>query len=45
MDSKRYEILGKPVIPVKNGLARSLKELEIEGVILVSDSLKGVEKK
>ena len=44
MDSKRYEILGKPVIPVKKGLAKSLKELEIEGVILVSDSLKGVEK-
>jgi FlaA1/EpsC-like NDP-sugar epimerase len=44
MDSKRYKILGKPVIPVKNGLANTLREMEIEGVILVSNSLKGVEK-
>lgn len=44
MDSKRYEILGKPVIPVKAGLAETLLRLNIEGVIIVSDSMKGVDK-
>ncbi|MEM7084662.1 MAG: nucleoside-diphosphate sugar epimerase/dehydratase [Bacteroidota bacterium] len=41
MVSKRYEILGKPVIPVKGDLATSLLAYDIEAVILVSDSLNG----
>ena len=41
MVSKRYEILGKPVIPVENGLAAALLTYEIEAVIIVSDSLSG----
>jgi len=41
MVSKRYEILGKPVIPVKKDLVTSLLSYEIEAVIIVSDSLSG----
>ena len=41
MVSKRYEILGKPVIPVKKDLITSLLSYEIEAVIIVSDSLSG----
>ncbi|MBL4664185.1 MAG: polysaccharide biosynthesis protein [Flavobacteriaceae bacterium] len=41
MVSKRYEILGKPVIPVQKGLAASLLAHNIEAVILISDSLGG----
>lgn len=44
LESKRYEILGKPVIPVKKDLAASLKSWDIEGVIIVSDSMDGSEK-
>ena len=39
--SKRYEILGKPVIPVGQDLASSLTSHTIEAVILISDSLSG----
>lgn len=44
LGSKRYEILGKPVIPVKSDFATALKAWDIEGVIIVSDSLNGAEK-
>jgi len=39
--SKRYEILGKPVIPVREDLSSSLIAHNIEAVILISDSLSG----
>ncbi|MEM7185265.1 MAG: nucleoside-diphosphate sugar epimerase/dehydratase [Bacteroidota bacterium] len=42
--SKRYQILGKPVIPVKSDFATTLKAMDIEGVIIVSESLNGAEK-
>ncbi|MEL6812159.1 MAG: nucleoside-diphosphate sugar epimerase/dehydratase, partial [Bacteroidota bacterium] len=44
MGSRRYEILGKPVIPVKDKLAESLIKLDLDGVIIVSDSLSGATK-
>jgi FlaA1/EpsC-like NDP-sugar epimerase len=44
MKSKRYKILGKPVIPVKNKLSESLLALDIEGVIIISESFSGKEK-
>ena len=44
MNSKRYEILGKPVIPVKENFGESLLALDIEGVIIISESVSGQEK-
>jgi FlaA1/EpsC-like NDP-sugar epimerase len=44
MNSKRYEILGKRVIPVKDKLGESLLALDIQGVIIISESISGKEK-
>jgi len=41
LDSKRYKILGKPVIPIKNSLAETLQKLDLHGVLITSDSLQG----
>lgn len=43
-DSKRYKILGKPVIPLKDNLAEIVEKYEIEGVLIISESLTGKEK-
>ncbi|MDC8004584.1 nucleoside-diphosphate sugar epimerase/dehydratase [Aureisphaera galaxeae] len=39
--SKKYKIAGKPVIPVKGSLTQALLELNIEGVLIVHESLSG----
>lgn len=44
MNSRQYEIFGKPVIPVKKKLGESLLALNIEGVIIISESFSGHEK-
>ncbi|MEZ4874801.1 MAG: nucleoside-diphosphate sugar epimerase/dehydratase [Flavobacteriaceae bacterium] len=41
MDSKRYKIFGKPVIPIKSSFSETLSQLDIDGVVLVSESLSG----
>lgn len=41
-DSKRYKILGKPVIPVKKDFADTITQMDIDGVLLISESLSGV---
>lgn len=42
--SKRYKILGKPVIPVKGTFIDALLELDVDGVMLVSRSFSGKDK-
>lgn len=42
--SKRYKILGKPVIPISNSLKETLKNINLEGVLLVSDTFSGKER-
>lgn len=44
LSGKRFEILGKPVIPVKGALSDSLDKLDIEGVLIVTQSLEGKER-
>ncbi len=41
MESKRYKILGKPVIPVKGSVSETLQNLDIDGVLIVNDTLSG----
>ncbi|NND64062.1 MAG: polysaccharide biosynthesis protein, partial [Flavobacteriaceae bacterium] len=41
MDSKRYKILGKPVIPVKGSISETLLKMDIEGIIIVNESVTG----
>jgi len=43
-DSKRYKIIGKPVIPVKGSYIDALNELEVDGVLLVSKAFSGKDK-
>lgn len=43
-DSKRYEILGKPIIPLKNNLIDIISNFNIEGVLIISESLSSKEK-
>ena len=38
-ESKQYKILGRPVIPVKNNLVDTIVSLDVDGVIIVSESL------
>jgi len=38
-DSKRYKILGKPVIPLKNNFPEIISDYKIEGVLIISESL------
>ncbi len=40
-ESKKYKIAGKPIIPVKGSLTKALKDLNIEGVLIVHESLSG----
>ncbi len=40
-ESKKYKIAGKPVIPVKGALTKTLLDLNIEGVLIVHESLSG----
>lgn len=42
--SKRYKILGKPVIPLKNNLAEVVSSYDINGILIVSESLTSKEK-
>lgn len=42
--TKRLKILGKPVIPIKNSLSETLSHLEIDGVLLISDTMSGKRK-
>ncbi|MFT7628707.1 MAG: FlaA1/EpsC-like NDP-sugar epimerase [Ulvibacter sp.] len=42
--SKRYKILGKPVIPLKDNFAEIVSKYEIGGVLLISESLSRKEK-
>lgn len=44
MDSKRFKILGKPVIPVKDSIGKTLSELNIDGILIVNESLSGKKK-
>ena len=43
-DSKRYKILGRPVIPLKDNFSEIVTSNNIEGVLIVSESLSGKEK-
>ncbi len=43
-DSKRYKLLGKPVIPIKDNLTEVLKDYNIQGVLIISESLTVKEK-
>lgn len=43
-DSKRYNILGKPVIPLKDNFAEIIEKYEIGAVLIVSESLTQKEK-
>ncbi len=41
---KRYKILGKSVIHVKNSFSETISELEIDAVLLISESFSGKER-
>ncbi|MAT90293.1 MAG: polysaccharide biosynthesis protein [Flavobacteriaceae bacterium] len=43
-DSKRYKIMGKPVIPVRDDLSKTLSDLDVEGVLMVSEAFTGKER-
>ncbi len=43
-DSKRFKILGKPVIPIKKSFLETISKLDIDGVLLISDSMNGKKK-
>jgi FlaA1/EpsC-like NDP-sugar epimerase len=43
-DSKRYKILGKPVIPLKNNFSEIVAHYNVKGVLIISESLSGREK-
>lgn len=38
IDSKRYKILGKPVVPIKTSFSETVEELHLDGVLIVSES-------
>lgn len=42
--SKRFKILGRPVIPMNNNFSEIISELKIEGVIIINESLDVKEK-
>ncbi len=44
IESTRYKILGKPVFPIKDNLSEELINLDIEGVLIMSESFTGKEK-
>ena len=41
---KKYNILGKPVIPISKSYSSTISKLAIDGVLLVSESFSGVER-
>ena len=41
LDSKRLKILGKPVIPIRGSFRETIGDLNIDGVLLISDSFSG----
>lgn len=43
-DSKRYKVMGKPVIPVKGSYIEALLDLGVDGVLLVSRVFTGKDK-
>jgi len=43
-DSKKYKILGKYVIPLKNSLSETVADLDIDGVLIISESFSGKDK-
>ncbi len=43
-DSKRYKILDRPVIPLKNNFTQVVMDFDIEGVLIISESLSSREK-
>jgi FlaA1/EpsC-like NDP-sugar epimerase len=43
--SNKFKLLGKPVIPINNNLAEIINNYDIEGVILISESISVKEKK
>jgi FlaA1/EpsC-like NDP-sugar epimerase len=42
--SKRYKLVGKPVLPVKENLRDRLKDLKLDGVLMVDGSVNSIEK-
>ncbi|MGB0950208.1 MAG: polysaccharide biosynthesis protein, partial [Marinirhabdus sp.] len=42
--SKRYKVLGKPVIPIQDNFEGAIKNLDLEGILMVSGSLAAKEK-
>lgn len=44
IDSKRYKILGKPVFPIKKSFSETVGELNLDGVLIVSESFSRTEK-
>ncbi len=44
LNSKKYKILGKYVIPVKNSFSETISELDVDGVLLISESFSGKDK-
>lgn len=42
--SKKYKVLGKPIYSIKNNFASVVKNNQIEGVFIISDSLSAQEK-
>lgn len=43
-DSKKFKILGKPVIPLKEGISNILESFKVDGVLFASDKMSGVRK-
>lgn len=42
--SKRYKILGKPVVPIKTSFSETIESLQLDGVLIVSESFSKKEK-
>lgn len=41
---KKYHILGKPVIPISKNFSETIKNLNVDGVLLISESFSGKER-
>lgn len=42
--SKKYEIVGKPIIPIENDFGDALDKIDIESIIIISEAIPGKEK-
>ena len=42
--SKRVKVLGKPIVHIKNSFSETLNDLDIDGVLIISESLSGIDK-